>query len=116
MGMTHLVFVYGTLRKNESNHFYLDDAEFIGNFTTPPNFALFDLGRYPAIIEGKQSIVGEVYAINDDILEQLDRLEDIPIEYRRESINTPFGLAWAYLYQDTRQLRKPIGSGDWCLR
>jgi len=28
--MQHLVFVYGTLRKGESNHHYLQDSEFLG--------------------------------------------------------------------------------------
>ncbi|MDF5451685.1 gamma-glutamylcyclotransferase, partial [Vibrio parahaemolyticus] len=52
--------------------------------------------------------------IDDETLSELDKLEDVPVEYRRESIVTPFGQAWIYLYQDTEQLTEEIASGDWC--
>ncbi|MFA0520290.1 gamma-glutamylcyclotransferase, partial [Vibrio sp. 10N.222.55.E8] len=97
--MQHLVFVYGTLRKAQSNHHYLEQSEYLGTFNTPESYALFDLGAYPAMISGNKSIVGEVYLINDDVLALLDRLEEVPVEYRREQIETIFGVAWVYLYQ-----------------
>ncbi|MBW3697449.1 gamma-glutamylcyclotransferase [Vibrio sp. T187] len=113
--MQHLVFVYGTLRCGESNHHYLSDSELLGSFQSEPHFSLFDLGAYPAVVEGKKSVLGEVYLINDDVLAELDKLEDVPVEYRREQIKTPFGLAWIYLYQDSN-LTQEIHSGDWCQR
>ncbi|WP_215407289.1 gamma-glutamylcyclotransferase family protein [Vibrio gigantis] len=114
--MPHLVFVYGTLRKAQSNHHYLKGCDFVGRFDTPKDYALFDLGTYPAMILGKKSVVGEVYIINDEVLESLDRLEDVPVEYRREQIETIFGLAWVYLYQLDLTANKEILSGDWCKR
>ncbi|WP_435247876.1 gamma-glutamylcyclotransferase [Vibrio sp. nBUS_14] len=114
--MQHLVFVYGTLRQDQSNHHYLQYCELLGCFDTPEAFALFDLGAYPAMIFGKKSVAGEVYIINDEILESLDRLEDVPVEYRREQIETIFGLAWVYLYQLDLTANKEILSGDWCKR
>ncbi|MFA0012446.1 gamma-glutamylcyclotransferase [Vibrio lentus] len=114
--MQHLVFVYGTLRQGQSNHHYLQHCELLGRFDTPETFALFDLGAYPAMIFGKKSVAGEVYIINDEILESLDRLEDVPVEYRREQIETIFGLAWVYLYQLDLTANKEILSGDWCKR
>ncbi|MDH6019018.1 gamma-glutamylcyclotransferase family protein [Vibrio splendidus] len=114
--MQHLVFVYGTLRKDQSNHHYLKQCECLGRFDTPEEYALFDLVAYPAMIFGKKSVVGEVYIINDEILESLDRLEDVPVEYRREQIETIFGLAWVYLYQLDLTANKEILSGDWCKR
>jgi len=50
------------------------------------------------------------------MLAELDKLEDVPVEYRRELIPTPFGEAWIYLYQDASQLDVMIASGDWCQR
>ncbi len=46
------------------------------------------------ILERKVSLARFIYIINDEILESLDRLEDVPVEYRREQIETIFGLVW----------------------
>ena len=114
--MQHLLFVYGTLRQGGSNQAFLEKSEFLGQHETLPEYALYDLGAYPAVIAGHHRIVGEVYLIDDETLARIDKLEDVPIEYRREQIETPFGLAWIYLYQDTSQLDVLLSSGDWCQR
>lgn len=114
--MQQLVFVYGTLRQGECYHHYLKDSELLGTCESTPEFALFDLGPYPAVIPGQKSIQGEVYWVSDDTLAQLDILEDVPVEYRRETTPTPFGLAWIYLYQQTVELDVEIASGDWLQR
>ncbi len=114
--MQHLVFVYGTLRKGEYNHHYLNTAEFLGHHESDAEYALYDLGPYPGASSGQRTVQGEVYLIDDDTLVALDKLEDVPVEYHRESINTPFGQAWIYIYQDTEQLTEEIASGDWCQR
>ncbi|MFB9137570.1 gamma-glutamylcyclotransferase family protein [Vibrio olivae] len=111
--MQHLVFVYGTLRQGESNHHLLEHSELLGSHQTLPEYALYDLGAYPAVIPGHQTIRGEVYLIDNQTLSELDKLEDVPVEYRREQIETPFGLAWIYLYQDASNLESLIDSGDW---
>ncbi|RTZ14288.1 gamma-glutamylcyclotransferase [Vibrio aquaticus] len=111
--MQHLVFVYGTLRYGECNHHLLAQSSCLGNHTTAPVYALYDLGAYPAVIEGHSAIVGEVYHVDEETLAQLDLLEDVPVLYRRERIETPFGQAWIYLYQDISQLNVSISSGDW---
>ncbi|MBF4246222.1 gamma-glutamylcyclotransferase [Vibrio anguillarum] len=114
--MQHLVFVYGTLRRGESNAHLLEKSEMLGSFYTPADYALYDLGPYPGLTQGQQSIAGEVYRVDEQTLAKLDILEDIPIEYRRETIETPFGRAWIYLYQDHSRLTAVINSGDWCQR
>ncbi|WP_070963347.1 gamma-glutamylcyclotransferase family protein [Vibrio sonorensis] len=110
----HLVFVYGTLRRGESNHHFLARSQYLGCFETPAEYTLYDLGDYPAVVYGSNAICGEVYSIDDETLNRLDKLEDVPREYRREAIKTPFGVAWIYLYQDSTLLKKTILSGDWC--
>jgi len=112
--MQQLVFVYGTLRHGQSNHHLLVQSEWLGNYATPPLYSLYDLGPYPAVVDGHSVIYGEVYRVDDATLQQLDILEDIPVMYRREQIETPFGLAWMYLYQETLQAQTLISSGDWC--
>ncbi|MCG3722230.1 gamma-glutamylcyclotransferase family protein [Vibrio cincinnatiensis] len=112
----HLVFVYGTLRQGEANHYYLEESPLLGSWVTPPEYALHDLGPYPGLSAGHQSIHGEVYQVDDSTLAKLDILEDVPVEYRRESLDTPYGLAWIYIYQDVSRLTAVIESGDWCQR
>ncbi|SHO54850.1 gamma-glutamylcyclotransferase family protein [Vibrio quintilis] len=112
--MQHLVFVYGTLRQGEMNHFFLEDSKFLGYYSTKPAYALYHLGEYPGLTQGEQSVCGEVYEVSEACLARLDELEDIPVEYRREEINTPFGRAWIYIYQDVSKLKQVIISGDWC--
>jgi len=114
--MQHLVFVYGTLRHGECNHHLLSQAQWLGNHTTLPIYSLYDLGAYPAVIEGHSAIIGEVYLVDEETLAQLDLLEDHPVTYRRELIETPFGQAWIYIYQDISQLDVIISSGDWSVK
>jgi gamma-glutamylcyclotransferase (GGCT)/AIG2-like uncharacterized protein YtfP len=70
------VFVYGTLRKGESND--------ITRLTPPPIWVgqasiagrLFHLGRYPGIIlGGSQQVVGEIYRIDAELELKLDEIE-----------------------------------------
>ncbi|MGO1296929.1 MAG: gamma-glutamylcyclotransferase family protein [Vibrio sp.] len=112
----HLVFVYGTLRHGEVHHEYLANSQCLGTFDTKPEYTLYDLGDYPGLVEGHKTIAGEVYVIDDATLAQLDILENVPVEYRREQIETSYGDAWIYLYQDAGELQREILSGDWLQR
>jgi gamma-glutamylcyclotransferase (GGCT)/AIG2-like uncharacterized protein YtfP len=114
--MQCLVFVYGTLRKGECNHHLLEHSEYLGLYETEPNYALFNVGSYPGVTEGNSRVIGEVYRIDGTVLEQLDLLEDVPIEYVRETIDTPYGNAWIYIYSDASQLDEAITSGNWHYR
>lgn len=114
MPFSDLVFVYGTLRRGEYNHRYLSGARRRGVYRTSPGYTLLDLGDYPAVISGgRTAIVGEVYAINDALLNRLDRLEGYPHEYTRERISTPYGPAWIYLYRHHPAHSPVIPGGDW---
>lgn len=112
--MSAQVFVYGTLRQGQSNAFLLAQSQFLGRYITEKHFHLFDLGEYPAAIKGDELLVGEVYRVDDATLARLDLLEDYPREYDRQLIDTPYGPAWIYLYQDPRSLKRRILTGDWC--
>ena len=113
MKQTELVFVYGTLRAGESNHGLLESSEYLGSCQTASQFALFDLGPYPAVIRGTKAIVGEVYCVDIPTMKNLDRLEEYPKLYDRIKTQTPFGSAWIYLYQGSTELHSVIESNDW---
>lgn len=113
--MEHRVFVYGTLRRGEANHYRLAGAERLGEHRTEPCFSLYDLGAYPGLTRGgATAIVGEVYRLDAAALRQLDRLEDYPRLYTRVPIPTPWGAAWVYCYRGRVRDRPRIRSGDWC--
>ncbi|MCB9740449.1 MAG: gamma-glutamylcyclotransferase [Deltaproteobacteria bacterium] len=114
-----VVFVYGTLRRGEGNHGLLATAEFLGKARTAPDFLLFDLGAYPAVVvqpDGQgTAIVGELYAVDGTTLAQLDALEEHPDYYVRREIELPGGpRAWIYVLDAAEvALARPIHCGDW---
>lgn len=95
------VFVYGTLKRGESNHFLLHHADFICETQTSGLFTLLDLGHYPAVLIQPKNypIHGEIYEVSDWVLKQLDELENYPHYYMRRMIMTQAGiLAWLYYF------------------
>jgi len=109
------VFVYGSLMRGEANHRQLAHARFIGTDRTTPRYRLIDLGPYPAFTEhGHTSVVGELYAVDDETLARLDRFEGHPHDYRRTTIVLASGArADAYLSVIVDKDAREIGSGDW---
>lgn len=70
-----LVFVYGSLRRYESNHLLLRDATPV-SLQARTRGILLDTGfGYPAAAEGVEWIYGELYRVNPVQLQQLDMLE-----------------------------------------
>jgi len=108
------VFVYGTLLAGESNHRLLASSERLGEHVTPARYTLYDTGPFPAAVTGgRTAIAGEVYAVTRRVFRQLDRLEDYPINYTRQRIDTPFGGAWIYLWIQAVSPRWRRLDGDW---
>ncbi|XP_026742050.1 putative gamma-glutamylcyclotransferase CG2811 isoform X2 [Trichoplusia ni] len=98
--MMHKVFVYGTLKRDEPNNYWLSDKKnghsaYIGEGTTTKKYPLIIATKYniPFLIfkPGTGNLVkGEVYQVDDAMLGKLDILEDHPNYYVREldDINT----------------------------
>lgn len=88
--MSTLVFVYGTLKRGCSNHRFLAAQKFLGLARTPAGYRLYDLGGYPGIAanaDDLDGVIGEVWSVDADALEQLDRFEGVHEGlYRREAI------------------------------
>lgn len=85
----HYVFVYGTLKRGFANSHLLDRATLIGAFRT--------LVRYPLVVAGKYNspclldlpdmgnrVKGEVFAVDDATLADLDHLERVGTNYNRK--------------------------------
>lgn len=81
-----LLFVYGTLKREQRNHRYLEQQEFIGEVETAPRYAIRDAGIFPCLIEdGKRgmSVRGELYRVSPEGIERLDFHEGAPYFYKR---------------------------------
>jgi len=115
---TNLVFVYGNLRRGLPNHSWLAGSRLLlGMHRTAPHFTMRDLGSFPAVVcAGDTAIVGEVYAIQPRILQELDELTGFPQLYKRLRMATPWGWAWIYLLPAHAAADAPlVPHGDWVL-
>jgi gamma-glutamylaminecyclotransferase len=84
--MSATVFVYGTLKRGQSNHHWIAGQRYLGPAKTLESYALYDLGGYPGMIEMQEgeSIHGELWLVDDTTLAQLDILEGVAErEYHR---------------------------------
>jgi gamma-glutamylaminecyclotransferase len=70
------IFVYGTLMQGRSNHnYYLSSSQFLG-VGVLKEYGLYDVSSYPGIqpLTGA-SVIGELYEVDHETKENLDRLE-----------------------------------------
>ncbi|MGR3778676.1 gamma-glutamylcyclotransferase family protein [Bacillus paramycoides] len=119
----HHVFVYGTLRKEQTNAHYIQGATCIADGAWTYG-KLFDTGEgYPAMIcSSEEKVYGEIYEVNDDVLQKLDELEEYTGNaetdlYDRLTQSVYFEdreiHVYVYVAQDKEMLKKVIISGDW---
>jgi len=113
MDASDLLFVYGTLRRGGSHHRLLAGAGFLGAWISGPHYRMLDMGSYPALVEGDGAMAGEVYRIDPDMLPALDAYEGCPGDYRRGSVDTPYGAAWVYLWDRPVPPVPVVAGGDW---
>lgn len=111
-----LCAVYGTLKRGFNNNRVLADSEFIGECYSENKFTMYSINDwFPGVIEdGEASIKLEVFKVVDsEIANNLDRLEGYPDMYCKTTINTVFGKATMYVYNNNVTGRKVIKSGNW---
>jgi gamma-glutamylcyclotransferase (GGCT)/AIG2-like uncharacterized protein YtfP len=95
--MAHVhVFVYGTLMRGGANHPVLIrlGARYVSAARTKRGRTLVDLGPYPALLPLDESrdavgpnVHGELFALDDASLPELDAFEGAPTLYVREPID-----------------------------
>ena len=117
----HFVFVYGSLRRGNAgamsvrfpNAVYVAEGRVRGS--------LYDLGEYPGLVmDGAVSFVtGEVYQVDDDTLNRLDKFE-LTSDYSRKQVEVEHGLertdCWIYVPDRVAEFfgnYELIESGDW---
>jgi gamma-glutamylaminecyclotransferase len=87
-----VLFVYGTLKRGGQNHFRLAGQEFLGAATTAPNYRVFDLGAHPGMVRDEANglaVRGELFAVTDRCLAELDAFEEVPGPFVREPVEVP---------------------------
>jgi gamma-glutamylaminecyclotransferase len=109
-----LVFVYGTLKRGHSNHALLQGCKWVS--AKAEGIELYAGEFFPFAKRGKGVAYGELYNVNKEILQRLDRLEGHPHFYRRERtkviVEKKSVDAWIYLYPRTLEYDK-IETGVW---
>jgi len=97
------LIVYGTLRKGSPNHFYLDNAEFIG-YGVLEGFAFcqgqLTIREYPGMFT-----VVEVYRISEEELAEIDWLEGYPKVYNRRKVEA---MVLSDNYQTFTEIELPL--------
>jgi gamma-glutamylcyclotransferase (GGCT)/AIG2-like uncharacterized protein YtfP len=120
MGKIYM-FVYGTLRRHEKNHHYLNDATLVAEQAWTYG-ELYDTNLgYPMMKPSEtKKVYGEVYEINQHHLKEIDILEDFQDGsnenlYERivQTIYTDNKIIQAYLYLSDKNCEHFISSGDW---
>lgn len=111
--------MYGTLRRGSAGSMSarFPKSKFIAEAKV--NGSLYDLGPYPGLLldESNSSIIGEVYEVDDELLNQLDEFE-ASSNYARKQVEVSFAgrrtKGWTYEPNpEFYRLEKLIPSGDW---
>jgi len=125
--MTNLVFVYGSLKSGFGNHRCLSGAIPMEEDARLHDATMLDLGAFPAVIPGANTVYGELYEVTPEILERLDRLEGHPTFYQRHKVTILCykwtgeeysASAWCYFLSKDSQAHyevicEPVASGHW---
>ena len=108
---SELVFVYGSLKRGETNHHWLEGASWQGEAELG-GVVLHDLGPFPMAVIGEGIALGEVYAVEACGLARLDKLEGYPRLYDRQVLTLRDGRrAWVYLGRPRQVRHAPVVAG-----
>jgi len=84
------LFVYGSLKSGYENAHLLARAIALGPVRTAPGYRLVRYrDGYPGLVlvpSSAESVAGELYAVDEGLLAELDVFEDCPTLYQRVSI------------------------------
>ena len=114
-----VLFVYGTLKRGLRNHRLIADQEFLGKAETEPRYRVIDLGPYPGLVadtENGVAVKGELWAVSECCLAELDDFEEESHTFRRASVALAgrAGAVFAYFWNRAVPDGAPSG-GEWPL-
>lgn len=113
------LFVYGSLLPGERDADLLADCSCLGPALTAPEYLLFDLSVYPALVAGGEtSVLGRIYAIDKQKRFAIDVRKENPRLFHRAIVHLADGSEAESYFMTRAQVRgKPrIASGDWSNR
>ncbi len=99
------VFVYGTLKEGFRLHGALKGSGMVGRSRIRGYMLYLGEDSYPAVILASKGpwVHGEVYTVNQETIEHLDRIEGVPRLYNRVPIYaTNHGPCWIYVWPKER--------------
>lgn len=104
--LKHVIFVYGTLKRACHNYPILQSFShrFLSEGKTGNEYSLY-VSYLPFLVkEPGTGVNGELFLIDDEALEALDRLEGHPHNYKRTPVKITISTgevveAWAYIWQ-----------------
>ncbi len=113
-----ILFIYGTLKRGQKSHHFLEGQEFLGEATTMPLYRLYHLGWHPGMVldaDNGMDIKGELWAVDDETLARLDEYEGVGGEWfiRTDvAVRDRFETVQAYLFNQRVPPGSPWGS-EW---
>lgn len=113
------VFVYGTLKRNESRANILKDNGAFWSCNTVVHGYMLHKGAFPALIleEKGVKVQGEIWGgVTPELLAGLDQIEGVPNHYHRLPIETINGaVAWIYVqpWDSLTDDSDLVPSGEW---
>jgi len=113
-----ILFIYGTLKRGQKSHHFLEGQEFLGEATTMPLYRLYHLGWHPGMVldaDNGLDIKGELWAVDDETLAKLDEYEGVGGEWfiRTDvAVRDHFEQVQAYLFNQRVPPGSPSGT-EW---
>lgn len=89
--------------------------EYLGEVVTEPRYRVFDLGPHPALVVDATSglaVIGELWAVNDRCLAELDAFEEVPSWFIREPIAIAGRQDVVYVYYTNTPVPDGTASGN----
>ena len=118
----NLVFVYGTLKEGFGNSCVMRDGKKLFDAVTTEGFDMWDVGSgFPCITPnyGGSGVSGELWAVSNDDMIGLDRLESEGFMYARvegdvlcEGVTSPVK-CWMYVWMKGVEGMEIVGDGVW---
>lgn len=116
------VFVYGSLCKNQENHYFMKEATCLSEQAFVKGKLYTGHSYYPLLVKSEEEITyGELYEIPSSLLKELDQLEgystlseDPYFVRERSEVSTPHGVTEAFVYYWPREAEgEAVHNHDW---